>query len=56
LLTVRNFLQNGNIKINNIQPLNKKVLQKEAILNDVYQTLINQYYGKDNLSKLKLLD
>jgi C-terminal peptidase prc len=56
LLTVRNFLQNDNIKINNIQPLNKKILQKEAILNDVYKTLINQYYGKDNLSKLKLLD
>ena len=56
LLTVRNFLQNTNIKINNYQPLNKKVLQKEAILNDVYQTLVNQYYGKDDLSKLELLD
>jgi len=56
LLIVRNFLKNDNIQIEPIQPLNKKILQKEAILNDVYKTLIYQYYWKDSLSKLDLLD
>ncbi len=56
LLTLRNFLRNDNIQVKTIEPLSKKILQKEAILNDVYQTLLYQYYGRDSLTKIELLD
>ncbi|MCD5385036.1 S41 family peptidase [Candidatus Gracilibacteria bacterium] len=55
LLTVKNFIGNTNINID-LTTTNQKIREKQEIFNNIYKTLLNKYYDKENLDKLKLLN
>lgn len=55
LLIVKKFIWNDSINID-LATSNSQVKQKQAILNDVYQTLTSSHYDKEEISKLDLLN
>jgi len=53
--TVKDFIWKKDINITS-KSTNKEIKKKLAILNDVYKTLINWHYNKDNLDEWKIID
>ncbi len=52
---VSDFIWNKNLSINS-KTTNKEIKQKLAILSDVYKTLVDWHYNKDNLDEWKIID